>query len=864
MFSAKTAALSAAFVASADDDPEISKHWFNLLAFPICLRAKESKDKAKFIRAWPNVSLDSLTTACTSGEEAPPQIRGSIDATAKAERLVRASRVGSAYRALKGQSKVHRPSPALDEKLTSLMPRAEVALDEEWENCLTPGTTKFDDKVGDALLPELIRHIPSDAGMGIFGWSPQFMKSCAQHKEFLKALTRYAELWINGDPLLVEWTMLAVLIPLDKHKGDTPPADGELKVRPICVGSLINRTMSRLIQRQLPNPQQSLLPYQLGVGSKGGVEPILHYLHLRKQDVEAQPEHEWGNVITLDQRNAFNTMNRNAIAYGARKWCPELYPWVVSTLRAPQHSVSLDPRDPTFRSSEVGTPQGHVLSPWLFSLGLRFTLDRFTALLREEDPQAIVLAYLDDITVDSQLDQDTVVQLWHQALDVTSRPEPAVGLELNQDKTVAMSWKDILSDGIELLGSVVGPKTATVNYLREQLAKHERNLSAISVARLDTLLRVFFVCANDEHVFTMRNIDPKLVLDPDIAAVLRDFDSARVSRIKHWMQEDSLEDHNLKAIGLPRRHGGCGMTAYSRMAEHAASAACQAAKVELVVRRIRDMPDFDSGAMVTSQKARCETMHKSCVADLLKPGILSPTQCRQLVTNRTSQAQTVYLHQSRWVPRLSDVSWVCELRHRALLPDRPVCPRCDQDPQTLGHAPHCMSSVRHSRHDTVVDSFKVTLSSYLTVSTEVPVAHDLNPNLRADLKVTQRAIADVQAAATKYYDLTIVESQCTTAFDTYTSSTSDCAADLPLDRRATLQLESLVNAKYTRKLNKYHGFVVPLVVTSEGYMHKEFLKFITAAPGSIRTRLRSAVARALLIFRGFRRTALPQVSTSIN
>jgi hypothetical protein len=291
------------------------------------------------------------------------------------------------------------------------------------------------------------------------------------------------------------------------------------------------------------------------------------------------------------------------------------------------------------------------------------------------------------------------------------------------------------------------------------------------------------------------------------------------------LRSSVLEDYNLAAIGLPRRHGGCGVTSYIRIAEHAA--------------------------------------YKSCVTELLSSGILSPTHWRQLVTTRTSQSQTVYLHQSRWVPRLSDGSWICELRHRALLPDRQVCPRCNQDPTTLGHAALCMSSVLQSRHDSIADSFKVILSSMFAVNTEGPVCHD-NNNLRADLKVTQRAIEGVQARAVTYYDLTIVESQCATALERYASSTTDRPAALPPDNRAALQLESLVNYKYSRKLEKYHGMVVPLVIMSEGYMHAEFIKLLSTVPNYIRTQLRCAVAGALLVFRGFRHTALPQVPTSIN
>ena len=143
------------------------------------------------------------------------------------------------------------------------------------------------------------------------------------------------------------------------------------------------------------------------------------------------------------------------------------------------------------------------------------------------------------------------------------------------------------------------------------------------------------------------------------------------------------------------------------------------------------------------------------------------------------------------------------------------------------------------------------LSEDFDVSTEVPVCQHINDQLRADLKVHKRGHVQAQHTV-RYYDLTVVEPQCASALSRFESSVAQCPAETDMDTRASIQLDSLVNLKYGRKLRKYHNSVVPLVITSDGYFHGEFTKFIDSLSPTTKLRIRCAIAKFLLNFRAFR------------
>jgi hypothetical protein len=98
-----------------------------------------------------------------------------------------------------------------------------------------------------------------------------------------------------------------------------PKPDGGL--RPIAVGGMICRLATKAIV-QHSNRRDFLLPYQFGVGSKGGVEPVVRAV---ERAVEGTLDRPYTHLTSLDFSNAFNTVDRKDIAEGLRQYAPILY-----------------------------------------------------------------------------------------------------------------------------------------------------------------------------------------------------------------------------------------------------------------------------------------------------------------------------------------------------------------------------------------------------------------------------------------------------------------------------------------------------------------------------------------------------------
>jgi hypothetical protein len=64
------------------------------------------------------------------------------------------------------------------------------------------------------------------------------------------------------------------------------------------------------------------LPFQFGVGTKGGVEPVIRAAQRALEDDLGQP---FTHLTSLDFTNAFNTVDRLDIAAGLRRFAPSLY-----------------------------------------------------------------------------------------------------------------------------------------------------------------------------------------------------------------------------------------------------------------------------------------------------------------------------------------------------------------------------------------------------------------------------------------------------------------------------------------------------------------------------------------------------------
>ena len=120
-------------------------------------------------------------------------------------------------------------------------------------------------------------------------------------QECLRSLTIWLNHLLSGHPLLAPWLCGAPLTALHKKC--------QQGFRPIAVGEIFRRLASKICCQYIKtNLLQFFIPHgQLGVGIKGGLEPIIHSARFI---IEKFQTHEDMCLLKLDFKNAFNECNR--------------------------------------------------------------------------------------------------------------------------------------------------------------------------------------------------------------------------------------------------------------------------------------------------------------------------------------------------------------------------------------------------------------------------------------------------------------------------------------------------------------------------------------------------------------------------
>ena len=153
---------------------------------------------------------------------------------------------------------------------------------------------------------------------GVSGADGTFLRAVAHNREFAQALLHIANGMRTGTGILTRALTSARLIPLTKTSGG---------VRPIAVGDIFYRTCAKALVRKL---RGGLHPKQFGVGTKLGVEPLIHFLRTRPPT---------DTIISIDLKNAFNSISRAAMYTAVLKHLPVHLPHRVLGLSHPCHSI---------------------------------------------------------------------------------------------------------------------------------------------------------------------------------------------------------------------------------------------------------------------------------------------------------------------------------------------------------------------------------------------------------------------------------------------------------------------------------------------------------------------------------------------
>ena len=226
-------------------------------------------------------------------------------------------------------------------------------------------------------------------------------------------------------------------------------------IRPIAVGLTLRRLYGKLaLSEVLPLVKDTLRDFgQVGVGIPAGAEAIIHSANrlLEKHGDETN----W-SLLTVDFKNAFNTIDRNLIFDQVAHLCPALLPFIKVLYEGQTHLV----HGSFWLTSQTGVQQGDPLGPLLFALGLLILLKN----IREECPELALNAwFLDD---GSLVGPSPVVA---KALKIIQEASPTTGLEVNLEKC-ELFWPSVnpthedntfpaqisrSSTGVKLLGGAV-------------------------------------------------------------------------------------------------------------------------------------------------------------------------------------------------------------------------------------------------------------------------------------------------------------------------------------------------------------------------------------------------------------------------
>ena len=503
------------------------------------------RDVANRLSQYPDVPLPDSYPDGNERRDRSSEIEPHVMKAVQSGRLSKANRLATST------ANVAPPSQATLESLKRLHPAG--------------APQPFGNRVGsqcpavkDDQVIAAIKSTSYDTAGGPSGWSTTLLKTASRNEHFVRFLTKLTNMIANGTAPGQRYLLASFMVPLQSA--------GSAKIRPIAIGEHFYRIAAKVLARNFRS-SGDLAPYQLGVGTAGGVEPIVWKV---QKTVEGN---ENGSFVFLDLANAFNTMDRGHLATALRTHNPRLYRAARWAYGSDSHLLMRSESgrvEPLLLSSQ-GVRQGDPLGPLFFSYGYRGRLERLALLpaLRDAD----ISAYLDDTVVWvphdplSPLSAREQAQAVLDAIAADFRDNPADGLSLNLAKCRIHTTADLRESGVQFLGTCVGTDSYRERFLAakvEEMVVKTRRILRLPKQAAFLLLRQ---CIAPTLLHLLRCLDSTNLGDQWERATAAVQDAART-----LAGVPELDEAARVVATLPVRLGGLGLPDYSFIQPHARAA----------------------------------------------------------------------------------------------------------------------------------------------------------------------------------------------------------------------------------------------------------------------------------------------------
>lgn len=432
------------------------------------------------------------------------------------------------------------------------------------------------------LVKKVLRSFPKGSAGGLVGLKPQHLKDAmtpGSDDEVGRLLAIVLSMLARGDipaevrPLICGASLVAL-----------PKRDGGL--RPIAVGDTLRRLVGKCLAHSVKEQAQARLePTQVGVGTPGGAEAVIHVVRDWFRRHSTDPTRV---ALKIDMENAFNSIDRQAILEAVRAFSPTLVPWADftyggdSSLLLGEHKVA----------SKRGVQQGDPLGPLLFSLALQRAIEEAKRRAASEVDGSIdfQVFYLDDGFI-----AGTAPAVSGYA-DILCQELARIGLTVNAGKCEAIPaagessavqassfhpCKWVAAGEFELLGAPIGGQTYSTEYTSGRIDKGKRLLAKL--AELEDPQVAYLLarhCASFCRLTYSTRVTPRSLH----SSALKTYDDA----VREGFSGAAgllLPDDSWSRAQLSARHGGIGFRSSAQHADAAfvssiASASALGARID--------------------------------------------------------------------------------------------------------------------------------------------------------------------------------------------------------------------------------------------------------------------------------------------